>query len=158
MASLFWSCSLVRLRHNAVTMKFFWDRSLGTLRYQIATPPIFVFGNTAAEVEVNMTSYGAPLFLEGTWEIYFAIRNPSIFSEAPLADLASFSLRSGNESIYVGNIDLSGDTFEEFMAESPSKDIIIQFTLTTGESDTVSSQAIPAIAQNYTANPALTPP
>lgn len=139
-------------------MRFYFDRPLGTLRYQIATPPIFVFGNTSAEVEVNLTSNGAPLFLEGDWEIYFAIRNPSIFSEPPLADLASFSLRSGQESTYVGNIDLSGEAFEEFMAESASQDIIIQFTLTTEETDTVSSQAIPAIAQNYTANPALTPP
>lgn len=139
-------------------MRFFWDLPKGSLRYQIAAPPIFTFGNTAREVEVNLTSNGAPLFLEGEWSIYLALRNPGLFTEAPLADLGTFSLRSGQESTYVGDIDLSGEKFEEFMAQSNSRDILVQFTLTTDTDDTQSSETIPAVAQNYTANPALAPP
>jgi hypothetical protein len=134
-------------------MRFFLEIEQGLLTYKIETPPVFVFGNTARRVEVQLSKNGAPYFLDGVWTMYFAIRVPNTFSSAPLAALDAFTLQSGQESVYAGDLNLYTEEMQEAVAESLVRDVVIQFTLTTGDDDSQSSIGIPAVVQNYTGNP-----
>lgn len=146
------------LRQNTLTMRFLWDIATGVLSYQIATPPVFVYGNTARRVDVQLRFNGAPYFLQDTQAIYMAIRSSNSFSDAPLADLSTFVLTSGSESTYTGFIDLFTVQLEEFMAETAQREALYQFTLTTDPDDSQSSEFKGCIVQNYVANTTLADP
>jgi hypothetical protein len=136
-------------------MDFFWDRETGKLNYKGVTPPVFVFGNTARGLDLQINDDGSPVLLEdGEFTITFSLRNPSIYSEAPLANTDEFEYVSGSSGVYEGVVDLSGTEIAEFMGEASSKDVVIQFTLAE-DSNTVSSQPMPALLVNYTANPSF---
>jgi hypothetical protein len=112
-----------------------------------------VAGNTARGITITISDDGSPVLLTGDFTVTFSVRNPSIYSEEPLANVDEFTYVPGTAGDYEGVIDLSGEAMDEFMAESAQKDVVIQFTLEQPTGDTVSSIAVPAIMQNYTANP-----
>jgi hypothetical protein len=134
-------------------VRFFFNRATGILNYRGISPPVMVAGNTARGITVTISDDGSPVLLTGDFTVTFSVRNPSIYSEEPLANTDEFAYVPGTVGDYEGVIDLSGEAMDEFMAESAQKDVVIQFTLEQPTGDTVSSIAVPAIMQNYTANP-----
>lgn len=132
-------------------MRYTWSVPTALLAYQIATPPVFTYGNTAREIVLELTNDGSPYILEGAINILMAIRNPNDFQGPALAELVTWT-RTEVFGTYRGYLNLFTTEMQAFLANNPKMDALLQFTLTTGLG-TQSSLAIPCVVQNYTANP-----
>lgn len=122
----------------------------GVLSYDIATPPIFVYGNTGRSITLNVNRKGNPLILSSP-SILFTLRDPSDFTGPALAETATFSLMSPTGP-YTASLNLFTVEMESFIGTETSRDALLQVTIIQG-GDSQSSAAIPCIIQNYTANP-----
>lgn len=127
------------------------DLEEGLLSYSIATPPVFVYGNTARSITLGLNRLGTPYILTAPWTILFTLRDPSDFNGEPLAQTSAFTL-TNPAGPYRAKINLFTENLEEFIGNSAQKECLLQVTvIETGGSE--SCNAVPAIIQNYTANP-----
>lgn len=132
-------------------MQFSWEKQNGVLSFAIATPPVFVYGNTARQITLNITDNGQPYIASGVWSILMSIRNPQEFSGVPLAEATTFTA-GFPFGVYTASIDLYTTELEAYMSNQAQRGGLLQFTLTLPDG-TTSSMAIPCSIQNYTANP-----